>query len=49
MRLPDPLPAIRSSVSCRGKFKSAPPTASGVGETRHPQTGAAEQLPVNVR
>jgi hypothetical protein len=27
----------------------APPTASGVGVTRHPQMGAAEQLLVNVR
>jgi hypothetical protein len=35
-------------VPCRGKIKSAPPAASGVGVRRHPQTGAAEQLPVNV-
>jgi hypothetical protein len=36
-------------VPCRGKIKSAPPTASGVGVTRHPGTGAACERRVSAR
>src|ERR1700686_2321646 len=41
MRLPDPRPAIRSSVSCWGQVKIWPCCARGIGVTGHPQTGAA--------